>query len=192
MKKEGVADKGCVHGRFQPPHLDHMHYILAALEQVEHLIIGIAQPNAPFLDDCPADPHRALQADNPLTYVERCLAIEKMLTGVGVSRDRYSFSPFPIDHPEELPSHVPTTVPCFTTIVNEWSKKKIEVLRAMGYDVRVLWDKSYATGISGSDIRKRIRYSDAEWKNTVHPAVAGYLDSEHLLDKIKLAANALR
>lgn len=165
-----------------------MEYILAALEKAEHLIIGIAQPNAPFLDDCAADPHRALQADNPLTYVERCMAMEKMLTGVGVSRDRYSFSPFPIDRPDELPSHVPTSVLCFTTIRDEWNKKKIEILTAIGYKVHVLWDKSSESGISGTDIRQRIRSSDAQWKDRVHPAVAGYLDSEHLLDRIKLAS----
>jgi len=189
MSKESILDKGCVHGRFQPPHLDHMEYILAALERVEHLIIGIAQPNAPFLDDCAADPHRALPEDNPLTYVERCTAIEKMLSGVGTSRDRYSFSPFPIDRPDELPSHVPTTITCFTTIRDEWNKKKIQILRERGYEVHVLWDKSNENGISGTDIRRRIRSSDAIWKDSVHPAVAGYLDSEHLLDRIKLASN---
>lgn len=189
MSNEKLLDKGCVHGRFQPPHLDHMEYILAAMERVEHLIIGIAQPNAPYLDDCVADPHRALPEDNPLTYVERCAAIEKMLTGVGVSRDRYSFSHFPIDRPSELPQHVPTSVVCFTTIRDDWNKKKIEILKENGYDVRVLWDKSNEVGISGTDIRRRIRSSDSVWKNSVHPAVAGYLDSEYLLDRMKLSSN---
>src|SRR5579871_3478100 len=110
---------GCVHGRFQPPHLDHLEYMLAALKQVKHLIIGIAQPDAPHLSECEADPHRAKLPDNPLTYVERTSAIERMLTSEGVASDRFSFAKFPIDRPSDLAANVPTSVVCFTTIRDE-------------------------------------------------------------------------
>ncbi|MGF6966743.1 cytidyltransferase-like protein [Paraburkholderia sp. WC7.3g] len=177
--------QGCVHGRFQPPHLDHLKYIRAALAKVEHLIIGIAQPDAPYLDDCEADPHRSQKADNPLTYVERCVAMERMLTGEGVSRDKFSFSRFPIDRPDELLDIIPCSVVCFTTIRDDWNRKKIEILRQHGYDVKVLWE-SAVQGISGTKIRQKMRSSDAAWEESVHPAVAGYLNSEHLVDRIKL------
>ena len=184
--KSNLILHGCVHGRFQPPHLEHLEYIQAALTQVDHLYIGIAQPDAPHLDECADDPHRSLAPDNPLTYVERCEAIEKMLTSVGVHREKYSFTKFPIDRPAELPNYVPTSVVCFTTIRDEWNHRKIEKLKAQGYTVQVLWDKSDEQGISGTEIRKQIRASDDSWQEKVHPAVVGYLNSAYLIDRINL------
>ena len=176
---------GCVHGRFQPPHLDHLAYITEALSKVDHLIIGIAQPDVPHLDECAEDPHRALPADNPLTFVERRLAIDTMLLGIGVSRDKYSFAKFPIERPEELTKHVSTETVCYTTICNEWNLRKIQTLESLGYKVVVLWDKRNQKNISGSDIRKKMRASDTDWEESVHPAVSGYLNSAFLVDRIK-------
>ncbi len=183
--KANLLPQGCVHGRFQPPHLDHLKYIQAALAEVEHLIIGIAQPDAPYLDECEDDPHRAQKADNPLTYVERYVALERMLTGVGISRDKFSFSRFPIDRPSELVNIIPLSVVCFTTIRDDWNRKKIEILKQHGYTVKILWE-SAEPGISGTEIRQQIRSSDTKWEDNVHPAVVGYLNSEHLVDRIKL------
>lgn len=178
--------QGCVHGRFQPPHLEHLEYIQAALKKVEHLFIGIAQPDAPpHLDACMDDPHRGQAPDNPLTYVERCEAIEKMLTSVGIHREKYSFTKFPIDRPDELPHYIPTSVVCFTTIRDEWNLRKIEKLQAQGYSVHVLWDKRDEAGISGTEIRKLIRESNDAWEEKVHPSVVGYLNSAYLVDRIK-------
>lgn len=185
VKEQKSLLQGCVHGRFQPPHLEHLEYIRAALEKVDHLFIGIAQPDAPHLDACADDPHRAFPKDNPLTYVERCDAIEKMLSSVGIHREKYSFTKFPIDRPEQLINFVPTSVVCYTTIRDEWNLRKIEKLREQGYDVQVLWDKSDVKGISGTEIRKLMRASDSAWENHVHPAVVGYLNSNYLVDRIR-------
>lgn len=185
MNNEKKVARGSVHGRFQPPHLDHLAYIKAAADRTEHLIIGIAQPDAPFLDECIEDPHRAQPADNPLTFVERTLAIEKMLTAIGVARDRYSFAKFPIERPEELSQHVPIDTICFTTICNDWNLRKIDTLRGLGYKVEVLWDKRDQKNISGTDIRAKMRASDAQWEENVSPAVSEYLNAAFLVDRIK-------
>lgn len=183
--REDVVVQGCVHGRFQPPHLEHLQYIRAALEKVDHLFIGIAQPDAPHLDSCEDNPHRALQTDNPLTYVERCEAIEKMLSSVGVHREKYSFTKFPIDRPDELRQYVPLSVVCYTTIRDEWNLRKIEKLGEQGYTVEVLWDKRTEKGISGTEIRRLLRAFDSTWEDHVHPAVVGYLNSAYLADRIR-------
>ena len=175
----------CVHGRFQPPHLEHLEYMQAALSRVDHLLIGIAQPNAPHLDACDADPHRSQTDDNPLNFQQRREAITRMLSAVGVPFSSYEVIPFPIDRPEELPSIVPKTVRCFTTIMNEWNITKIQRLEELGYQVDVLWDRRGAKQISGSDIRHKIRTDDPTWRSLVHPSVSDYLDNNDLVNHIK-------
>ncbi|MNL56303.1 hypothetical protein D3C87_1797880 [compost metagenome] len=108
-----------------------------------------------------------------------------MLSSVGVHREKYSFTQFPIDRPDELARFVPLSVVCYTTIRDEWNLRKIDKLRGQGYDVQVLWDKSDEVGISGTEIRKLMRASDVAWESHVHPAVVGYLNSAYLVDRIR-------
>ena len=166
---------GTVHGRFQPPHLDHLEYILAGLARCERVVIGITQPDVSALSPCPEDPHRALQSSNPMTYEERTKAITLMLLAEGVSQERFSFTKFPIETPDLLPEFVPQTVKCFTTIRDEWNETKIHRLRELGYDVEVLWDRRDKAGLQGTIIRNRIACRDPNWAKGLHPAVANYL-----------------
>jgi cytidyltransferase-like protein len=175
-----------VHGRFQPPHLDHLEYIEAGIALAEHLIIGITQPEIEALVACPEDPHRAQSNENPFTYSERCNLIRAMLTAKEISSSRFSFSRFPIETPDILNDFIATNIPCLTTIRDEWNLVKIERLRALNYSVHVLWDRTGQPGIRGSDIRKKIAENDASWRDALHPSVTSYLIDSGLLEKITL------
>jgi cytidyltransferase-like protein len=176
---------GCVHGRFQPPHLEHLEYIEEALNRCETLIIGITQPDTERLDACAVDPHRAIPAENPLSYEQRCDCIRDMLVARGVDKSRFSFMQFRIDKRDELARELSHHVVCFTTIRDSWNLEKIHILKELRYRVDVLWDKRDQPGISGTEIRRRIRLGDESWKQLVHPAVAERLEKTELLARIR-------
>ena len=173
------------HGRFQPPHVEHLEYLEAALENSDHLVIGITQPENVALSDCPEDPHRAAASANPFSYGERCDMIAAMLIARGHAPARFSFSRFPIEQPDMLLTSMPTQVVCLTTIRDQWNVVKIERLRSLGYVVVVLWDKSGVDGIQGTRIRARMASNDDNWIGDVHPAVAEYIVSKGLLTRVR-------
>lgn len=177
--------KASVHGRFQPPHLDHLEYIKAGLDLTHHLIIGITQPKIDTLIDCPEDPHRAEALANPFTFAERCDLIGEMLSAIGISESRYSFIQFPIENPEALRDAIDIKVPCLTTIRDQWNITKIERLRSLGYTVEVLWDRRGIDGIQGTEIRRLVRTENADWQRYLHPAIVKHLVATGLINKMR-------
>lgn len=167
------APVGCVHGRFQLLHIQHMEYILAAKERCRRLIVGITNYDAhPSLADS-SDAHRRARINNPLSYYERTEMIRVALRGAGIEPAAYSFSPFPIEHPEDLQNFVPLNAICFTTIREPWNETKIERLEREGYQVQVLLDRNKR--ISSSRVREMIMEGDARWADWVPPEVVRYL-----------------
>jgi nicotinamide mononucleotide adenylyltransferase len=167
---------GCVHGRFQPPHLEHQEYILEAARRCDHLIVGITQPNIADLSACPEDPHRSDAKNNPLTFDERCIAIRLMLMANAISQDRFSFVQFPIENPTYLANVLPKNAICYTTIRDDWNLNKVSRLEQQGYTVEILWDKRSEKGITGTQIRELAANGNASWKKYLQVDVANYLD----------------
>jgi len=120
---------------------------------------------------------------NPLTYFERINIIADVLRDAGVGRDSFGFVPFPIETPNRLPSFMPTSIPCFTTIREEWNREKIEVLRAAGYEVIVLWEKPEKT-ITGGAIREDIVAGGSKWRDIVPPATATAVERLKLRERL--------
>lgn len=175
---------GSAHGRFQILHLDHLDYLLAAAANCDFLRVGVTQP----------DPHRLLSSHqgaahrhqphaNPLTYPERATMIRRTLLAAGLGYDRFTVQPFPLEQPELLTRSIPRSVVAFVTICDEWNVRKVELLRGLGYDVRILFHRT-ADRITGSAIREMIRQGRTEWQTLVPPACRDYLielDIEHRL-----------
>jgi hypothetical protein len=101
--------------------------------------------------------------------------IAAALVESGIRRDSFGFVPFPIETPQRLSEFMPTTVPCFTTICEQWNHEKIQLLRRYGYQVHVLWEKEQKT-VSSSIIRDNIAAGGNEWRSMVPPAVAHRLE----------------
>ncbi|MCL4552042.1 MAG: nicotinate-nucleotide adenylyltransferase [Candidatus Marsarchaeota archaeon] len=161
--------EGSVHGRFQPLHNDHMEYILAAKAECQYLWIGITQYNVRKLDKSPEDVHRQVAENNPLTYAERVQLISEALLDAGLARSNFGFVPFPIEVPDLLPDFVPRTVPCFTTVYDEWNRRKVERLRNLGYEVIVLWERDRKR-VVGNQVRESIRVGKNDWIRMVPAA----------------------
>jgi cytidyltransferase-like protein len=161
---------GSVHGRFQPFHNAHLEYVLAALQRCDHLLIGITKYEVDPVHWNLLGTHRDHPTSNPLSYVERTTMIREALVDVGHS-DGFDFVPFPIDAPVLLPQYVTRSVICYTTICEEWNRKKIQVLQDSGYQVEVLWEREPKL-ISASDIRSKIKDGLSGWHEQVPLATA--------------------
>jgi nicotinamide mononucleotide adenylyltransferase len=178
-----MLDEGSVHGRFQPFHNDHLDYTLAAKQQCRFLWIGITKYDIAPIDATPLGLPREMPDHNPLTYFERINIIGEALAEAGVNRDSFSFVPFPIETPKRLPLFMPRSVPCFTTIREEWNRKKIQVLKEAGYEVIVLWERLEKI-IQGGLIRDDIVAGGVNWKEIVPPATVRAVERLNLRDRL--------
>jgi nicotinamide mononucleotide adenylyltransferase len=175
--------EGSVHGRFQPFHNEHLEYVLAAHQRCEFLWIGITKYDVTAIDLNPLGAARERPENNPLTFFERVRIIREALLEAGVPAGSFGFVPFPIEAPQRLPSFMSPAIPCYTTICEPWNREKIDVLRAQGYLVNVLWEKS-SKKVTGSAIRKDIVEGGSKWRTMVPAATARAVDQLDLRNRL--------
>jgi nicotinamide mononucleotide adenylyltransferase len=187
-----------VHGRFQPFHLQHLEYIVAAKQRCQFLYIGITRSDPTQQQQCEVAPHRADSSANLLSYFERTEMISRCLLAEGVSREHFGFVPIPIDNPKHLPYFMGTDIQCFTTTCDDWNLHKISVLERHGYKVLSLIDRrrrseGVSSYVSGSMIRNLIAQNDDSWVALVPKAVAAYLMQigypARLMSQVKLTSD---
>ncbi len=171
MKSTVIYPEASVHGRFQPPHKGHLEYLIAAKRICRFLWVGISQFNIRQLHPCGPGGvrHRGEQSANVLTYSERVRIITEMLSEEGIPRDQFSCTPFPIDEIDLLPDFLEPTVPCLTTVYDQWNLKKIEILERAGYKVIILYERTKKE-IQGSVVRNSILAGDCRWRDMVPSA----------------------
>jgi len=176
---------GVVHGRFQPLHIGHLEYFLAAKKKCDFLIVGITNPDPSLTKDDKTNPHRSLDTSNPFTYFERYTMIKESLLETGLKRDEFDIVPFPINFPDLIKYYVPTEKSVFyITIYDEWGWKKKQLLESIGVKVEVLWVKKESEkSTTGTEIRKRIREGN-DWKELVPPAVYRLIKEWKLDEKL--------
>jgi nicotinamide mononucleotide adenylyltransferase len=181
----GLLDvtEGSAHGRFQPFHNEHLEYVLAAREKCEFLWIGITKYDITSADLNPLGAVRERPGNNPLTFFERIRIIREALCDSGVPSGSFGFVPFPIETPHRLSSFMPTSVPCYTTICEQWNREKIEVLKGLGYDVRVLWERQSKT-VTGAAIRSDIVRGGTAWHGMVPPATIRAIEQLDLRNRL--------
>jgi nicotinamide mononucleotide adenylyltransferase len=177
-----VVAEGSVHGRFQPFHNEHLEYVLAAQKRCEFLWVGITKYDL-ATETSPLGRDREKPENNPLTYFERISIILEALTDAGVPRERFSFVPFPIEHPQKLGQFLATSVLCFTTICEPWNLEKIEVLKKEGYAVDVLWQRDKR--VTGHQIREQLVNGEVGWKEQVPDATVRALERLNIAKRLR-------
>jgi nicotinamide mononucleotide adenylyltransferase len=181
-----MHDMGVVHGRFQLFHLDHLKYVLAAKERSRHLVVGITNPDPTLTKFDPADPHRSLEQDNPLTFYERHVMLRDVLLEAGVNYRDFSLVPLPINFPELYRYYVPMEATFFLTIYDEWGERKHAMFKSLGLKVEILWRKpSSEKGLTATALR-RLMGSGQPWEHLVPPAVACLVKDMELLERLRL------
>ncbi len=176
--------EGSAHGRFQLFHNGHLEYVLAAQKQSDFLWIGITKFDIDPTELSPLGRTREKPENNPLTYHQRLTMIGEALTENGVRRDEFAFIPFPIEKPSKLGQFLPTAVPCFTTVYEEWNREKISVLESFGYRVIVLWERQHKE-ISGGEIRNEMIAGSNRWREMVPKATAKYVEEFGLIERLR-------
>ncbi len=168
-----VHEEGLVLGRFQPFHLEHLRFVLAALSRVKHLWIGITRPFGSTIHESGGD--RTSDKSNPLPFWLRFKCIKKVLDSINVPPEKYSIIAAPLIS-EKLSSIVPKETIVFSTAVEEWGYKKEKIIKASGLKVHRL--KLGSKTISGSDIRYKIANGDCSWKELVPAVIADHFSLE--------------
>ena len=174
-KHDGRPAWGMVHGRFQPFHHGHLHYLTAAAERCERLLVGITNPDRSSISVEPRDPLRHLPAANPYTYTERLLMVEAVLADVGLS-SRAHVIPFPISTPAVWDDYVPQGTVHYLRLLSPWGQEKVDRLGAAGYEVVVL-DPGARKEVSGTEVRQALRAGDPRWTSLVPPGAARIISS---------------
>jgi nicotinamide mononucleotide adenylyltransferase len=191
MKNKRRTPLGCAHGRFQIVHNDHLAYLIASIEQSEFLLVGVTCYDIRTTCNAHARSHRELLINNPLTFCERFQMITSVLVEAGYSRDRFAVIPFPIETPERLRDFVPKDALCFTTVRERWNKRKIDLLRHAGYQVRVLWT-NLEKPLSGTDVRTMIALGDKRWRELVPPSVYALVRGWGITRRLRILQNSRR
>ncbi|WP_229403622.1 nicotinate-nucleotide adenylyltransferase [Micromonospora okii] len=180
--------EGSAHGRFQVLHTQHLEYLLAAAESCDLLYVGITQPRLDLLRAAPgAQAHRHDPLANPLTYGERAELVTECLVAAGVDRAAFAVRPFPIERPELLTRHIPLSATAYTTVCDEWNLHKIELLRGLGYTVRVLFTRD-AGRLAGSTVRRLMAEGAPEWTSLVPAASRDWLLRHDIPARLRAAA----
>ncbi|MDR3689769.1 MAG: hypothetical protein P4L46_10355 [Fimbriimonas sp.] len=171
-----------IHGRFQPFHSEHLDYAVRAFERAEFVWIGLTN-SLPIRPPLMERTDRLSLIANPLTYYERIRCIQCSLKDAGIDAGRFGFLPCPIEQPEHLNEYFPKEVPAFITVVEEWSRRKIDILTSRGYQVEILCTRG-AKSITGTTIRRLIESGDPHWRSYVSVSTALYLDSLDLAARL--------
>lgn len=174
-----------VHGRFQVFHNDHARYLKEAFSKYDYVFVGLT--GCASLTSSVSDVGRLSPSKNPLCYWERVAMISAFLREAEIGPARYQFVPFPIERPELLEYYVPKNSVCVTTIREDWNAKKVGILRALGYEVVVLYDDRNKC-ISSTQVRDLIAQADPAWKKLVPLSIADYLETNQLTDRIAFKA----
>ncbi len=96
--------------------------------------------------------------------------------------------PFPLENPEKIRQYAPVDASYFLPVFDDWGREKLRVLKQLDLRVVVLdiaMQYHGSTKYQATDVRARIARGDESWKSFVPPAVACYLESYQLIEKIR-------
>ncbi len=163
---------GCVTGRFQPVHAQHLELFELALSRCDHLIVAVTNPDSGARQEEPTSSHRHTDQANPFTYFQRARLINAATTANGWAR-RVTVVPFDLTRPQHWPEWVPLEAHQFVRAYSPWERQKATRLHDAGYPVTVL-DGDPATRQSSSDIRQAM--AGGNWHELVPEATVELLE----------------
>lgn len=179
---------GMVHGRFQPFHNGHLEYVLHALQQCDHLIIGITNPDPSLIVQEATDRDRHLPTANPFTFFERHRMIRVALAEARCEMNQASLVPFPIHHPERWQFYCPLGTTQFVRLFSAWGREKVERFQALGWPVVVL-DGGGTKHVSGAEVRRRLLVGQG-WEELVPSPVAQVLREIRAMERMRKVASS--
>jgi nicotinamide-nucleotide adenylyltransferase len=165
---------GCVTGRFQPVHDQHLELVALALDECEHVIVAVTNPDPAGWHREPSSTHRHTAAANPFTFYERARLLAAALGARGWAQ-RTSVVPFDLTRPALWPHYVPDGTRHYVRAYSDWEREKARRFEAAGCAVRLL-EGDAAARRTASDIRARMLADDGRWQALVPAATVPLLE----------------
>jgi nicotinamide mononucleotide adenylyltransferase len=172
---------GCVTGRFQPVHAQHLDLFDVARARCGHVVIAVTNPDSRARRQEATSAHRHTPGANPFTYFERVRVLQVALDEWGHSGEA-TIVPFDLTRPELWPEYVPVTARQFVRAYSDWEREKARRLALAGYAVTLL-DGDPAGRLSSSDIRACM-WSGGHWQHLVPASTVAVL--RQLLEEIPI------
>ncbi|HVL86064.1 MAG TPA: cytidyltransferase [Pseudonocardia sp.] len=167
-----MSPLGCVTGRFQPVHDQHLELFGLVLARCAHLVVAVTNPDTGARHPEAAAPHRHTAQANPFTYYERARLLDAALAGAGL-RDRATVVPFDLTRPHLWHQYVPVHARQFVRVHGPWERTKAAWLAGAGYAVTV-FDGDPATRVAATDLRALL--AGDGWRHAVPAATVPVLD----------------
>ncbi len=161
---------GCIVGRFQPFHRDHLSLLEQVLSERGRVIVAITNAEPSWRVPVASAPHRHLDEANVLSFHHR----EAMVWAATahLDPDLIRVTPFPIHDAARWDAYLPRQVECWVRDRGPWEREKVRLL-ASCYGVRLV--DPVVDEVSGTSIRQRLFAGDDTWQDDVPPAVARLL-----------------
>jgi nicotinamide-nucleotide adenylyltransferase len=172
---------GCVTGRFQPVHAQHLNLFDVARAHCGHVVVAVTNPDSLARRQEATSAHRHTPGANPFTYFERVRVLQAALDEWGHAGEA-TIVPFDLTRPELWPEYVPVTARQFVRAYSDWEREKARRLALAGYAVTLL-DGDPARRLSSSDIRACM-WSGGDWQHLVPAATVPVLSQ--LLEDIPI------
>lgn len=177
---------GCVTGRFQPVHAQHLGLIELALLRCAHVVVAVTNPDTGARHAEPTSAHRHTDGANPFGYLERVWLLGAALRAAGVA-ERTTVVPFDLTRPHLWPEYVPLRARQFVRVYSDWERDKADRLAAAGYPVTVL-DGDAATRVQATDTRAAL-LAGRGWEHLVPqatvPVLRDLLEREPMAERVR-------
>jgi nicotinamide-nucleotide adenylyltransferase len=159
---------GCVVGRFQPFHRDHLTLVEQALAEHGHVVVAVTNADPSWRVPVEEAPHRHTANANPFSYEQR---VEMILaaTVLIAPPDSITVVPFPIQDKTRWLEILPAETHCWVRQRGPWEQRKIAELSRV-FHVRSV--PAVPSEVSGSVIRRLLATGDESWRDLVVPRVA--------------------
>jgi nicotinamide-nucleotide adenylyltransferase len=159
---------GCVTGRFQPVHAQHLGLVGIALGECEHVIVAITNPDPGTWHQESTSAHRHTPSANPFTFYERARLLAAAFAAEGWTQ-RTSIVPLELARPASWFHYVPAAARQYVRAYSAWEREKARRLEGAGYAVTLL-DGDERERRSAGEIRDRMAARDAAWERLVPSA----------------------
>jgi nicotinamide mononucleotide adenylyltransferase len=166
---------GIAHGRFQPPHIEHVEYLLSSKRHCNNLIIGVTNPTPQTIKESHLSPHRHSEDANPFTFLERQIMLRDCLLDRGLSAKEFSIVPFDLFSSEQWSSFIPDAAHAefLVRVFSDWELSKMSLFADHGYKVQHI-DAGISKSMTATDVRERYR-SGGNWEALVPLATAEFI-----------------